>query len=224
MKRPGFTRRPSTPAPSTPAPSTSAPPQAYDTTPLWASSFPDAATADRRATAVLQAHGDRVRTVFSTSRPGITRRLAPLRHDLDEPVGIVVDREGRQGETRTAVVLLHDIGGGAHVFSCHPAPTLPPLPEMPALAVLFGAYLHPDWLDEHPGAHPLAPVGLFALTEPGLVPAAMAELEQLSATRDEQQRGGAVVTLGSAFVPRPPGQLDRFLAEARAFLATAPPA
>lgn len=208
MKVPGLPRRKST--------------QGYDTTPLWASSFPDRATAERCATAVLQAHGDRVRAVFADSQPGVTRRLAPLQHELDQPVGTVVDRDGRHIRTRTAVVLLHDVGGGAQVFSCHPAPAGPPTSGMPTLAVLFGAYLHPDWLDEHLAGHPLAAVGLFALSEPGLVPAAMAELQQLTSTGDERQHRDVVTALGSAFVPRPPGQLDQFLAEARAFLATAP--
>lgn len=208
MKVPGFARRKST--------------QGYDTTPLWASSFPDLATADRCATAVLQAHGDRVRAAFADSRPGVTRRLAPLRHELDDPVGTVVDRDERQSATRTAVVLLHDVGGGAQVFSCHPAPAVPQPPDLPTLAVLLGGYLHPDWLDEHPAGHPLAAVGLFALTEPGLVPAAIAELQQLAETGDERQHRDVVTALGSAFVPRPSGQLDQFLSEARAFLATAP--
>ena len=41
---------------------------------------------------------ERVRAAFADSRPGVTRRLAPLRHELDEPVGTVVDRDGRMSD------------------------------------------------------------------------------------------------------------------------------
>lgn len=182
----------------------------YDTVPVAAASYPDLETAERCTTAVVQAHAEHLRAFFADSTPGVHRRLAPIRLDLEEPVGMVVDRDGGVHEDATiATVLLLDVGGGGvQVLSSHPELMLSAPPDLPGLAVLFGAYFESDWRDED--LDPLAVVRRFCEQEPAAREAAVQEWPRLH-PQD-------VAALGSYFVPRPPGQLEAFLIEAGAVL------
>jgi hypothetical protein len=185
----------------------------YDVTLASAGSFPDLETANRATNTILPAHAEQLTAFFTGSRKGTIRRMPPLRGHFDEPVGTVLLRDGRAIEAYDAVVLVHDVEGGALVFAAYPEEPLPPSPDLPALEVLFGAYLHADWPDEHPG--PLAAVRLFAVAEDAaLRRTAGHQLAELAELGDEPERRQAVRALGSYFVPRPDDELDRFLVEA----------
>lgn len=186
----------------------------YDVTLPSAGSFPDLATANDVTATIVRAHAEELTAFFARSRMGTIRRMRPLRRSFDESVGTVALRSGETLEAHRAVVLVHDVEGGALVFATFPEEELAQAPfAAPALEVLFGAYLHADWPDEHDG--PLAAVRLFMAAEDDEVAAAARQqLAQLASWGDEKARREAARAFGSYFVPRPPGQLDRFLAEA----------
>lgn len=199
-------------------------PQGYDVTLPSAGSFDTQSMAEAVIDAVLKGYGDRLRETFRDSQPGLTRRLPPLRSRFDVEVGLVAVRDGDPVRTRLAVVLVHDRGGEAHVYSAFPMEEVPPPPPFDALGVLFGGWLHADWIDDYPhgACDPVEQVRRFAANEPrDTVEDAAAELEVVRASGTEDDRRRAVRGMCSYFLPRPPGQLDAFLAEAAQVLADA---
>lgn len=197
-------------------------PQGYDVTLASAGSFDNLPVAEAAVEGVLEGYADRLRETFADSRPGVTRRLPPLRCRYDQEVGLVAVRDGDPVRTRTAVVLLHDVGGQSHVFSAYPMEDVPPPPPFDALGVLFGGWLHADWVDDYPdgACDPVEQVRRFAASEPvDVVEQAAYELEVVRGTGTEADRRRAVRGMCSFFLPRPEGQLDAFLAEAAQVIA-----
>ncbi len=167
-----------------------------------AGSYPDVETANRCATAIIRAHEAEVRAFMDSGRA----RCRPLRLDFDEPVGRVVTRDGDRFDSRHAVLLLHNAGGRPLIFATYPAQRVEPPSGWPELELLFGAYLHPDWLDD--AEDPVEAVRTYDGD-------ARDELDRLLSTGTEDDRREIVRSLGSAFVPRPAGELDRFLRAVR---------
>jgi hypothetical protein len=199
-------------------------PQGYDVSLPSAGSFSTQQVAEAVVDAVLEAYGDRLRMYLEDTPAGMTRRVPPLRMRFDRDVGVVAVRDGDPIRTRLAVVLLHDIAGQTHVYNSFPMEEGPEPPVLDALSVLFGGWLHADWVDDYPAGawDPVEQVRRFAATEPvETVEQAAAELEVLRADGTEDDRRRAVRGFCSFFLPRPPGQLDAFLAEAAQVLAEA---
>jgi hypothetical protein len=101
---------------------------------------------------------------------------------------------------------------------------VPEPPPFQALSVLFAGWLHADWVDDYPHGEwdPVEQVRRFAAAEPReTVEEAAAELATLRSSGTEDDHRCAVRGLCSFFLPRPPGQLDRFLAEAAQVLEDA---
>ena len=197
-------------------------PQGYDISLPSAGSFDNLPIAEAVVEGVLEGYADRLRETFADSRSGVTRRLPPLRTRFDQEVGLVAVRDGEPVRTRTAVVLLHDRGGEAHVFNSFPMEEVPAPPPFDALGVLFGAWLHADWVDDYPRGErdPVEQVRRFATSEPvDVVEQAAYELEVVRSTGTEQDRRRAIRGMCSFFLPRPEGQVDAFLAEAAQVLA-----
>lgn len=196
--------------------------QGYDVSLPSAGSFDSAQVAEAVVGAVLKSYADSTRAFFARSAPGITRRLPPLRMRFDREVGLVAVRDGQHHRTRLAVVLLHDVGGEPLVYNSFPMEEVPEPPRFEALSVMFAGWLHADWVDDYPAGawDPVEQVRRFAASEPReTVERAAEELAALRATGTEDDRRAAVRGLCSYFVPRPPGQLDSFLAEAAEVLA-----
>lgn len=197
-------------------------PQGYDVTLPSAGSFDNLPIAEAAVEGVLEGYADRLRETFADSRPGVTRRLPPLRCRYDQEVGLVAVRDGDPVRTRMAIVLLHDVGGESHVFSAYPMEEVPEPPPFDALGVLFGGWLHADWVDDYPdgACDPVEQVRRFAASEPvDVVEQAAYELEVVRGTGTEADRARAVRGMCSFFLPRPEGQLDAFLAEAAQVIA-----
>jgi hypothetical protein len=147
-----------------------------------------------------------------------------MRMRFDRDVGLVAVRDGEPQRTRLAVVLLHDVGGEPLVYNSFPMEEVPEPPPFDALSVLFAGWLHADWVDDY--AHgewdPVEQVRRFARSEPReTVEDAAEQLAALRSSGTEDDRRRAVRGLCSYFLPRPPGQLDRFLEEAAQVLAEA---
>lgn len=198
-------------------------PQGYDISLPSAGSFASQEVAEAVVEAVLKAYGDRIRRSFARSTSGVTRRLPPMRMRFDKEVGLVAVRDGQDHRTRRAVVLLHDVEGEPLVFNSFPMEEVPDPPQFEALSVLFGGWLHADWVDEFPAdaRDPVEQVRRFAANEPReTVKQAAAQLEALRSSGTEDDRRQAVRGLCSYFLPRPPGQLDRFLEEAAQVLSS----
>ncbi len=197
-------------------PGTPLSPQGYDVSLPSAGSFDNEPVATAVVEAALEAYGDRMRTSFEDSVPGVTRRLQPMRVRFDQTVGVVALRDGGDLRTRLAVVLVHDVGGKAHVFNAFPMEEVPEPPQFKSLSVLCGGWLHADWVDDYPRGRwdPVEQVRRFATTEPPeVVEQAAVELAAVRATGTEDDRRRAIRGLCSYFLPRPAGQLDRFLSE-----------
>lgn len=199
-------------------------PQGWDITLPSAGSFDTQQVAEAVVEAALRRYGDRVRAFFDDAAPGVTRRLPPMRMRFDKEVGLVAVRDGQNHRTRLAVVLLHDVGGEPLVVNAFPMEEVPEPPRFEALSILMGGWLHADWVDEHPAdaRDPVEQVRRFATTEPReTVEQAAEQLDALRSTGTEDDRRRAVRGLCSYFLPRPAGQLDRFLVEAAQVLADA---
>lgn len=191
--------------------------QGYDVSLPSAGSFDSVQVAEAVVDAVLKSYADNVRAFFARAAPGVTRRLPPLRMRFDREVGLVAVRDGRHHRTRLAVVLLHDVEGEPLVYNSFPMEEVAEPPPFEALSVLFAGWLHADWVDDYPAGEwdPVEQVRRFAANEPHeTVEQAAAELQALREAGTEDDRRVAVRGLCSYFLPRPPGQLDRFLAEA----------
>lgn len=197
-------RRPAKPGPLSP--------QGWDVTLPSAGSFPTERMAQAVTDAVLKHFERTLREEFAESQPGVTRRLPPMRMRFDKDVGTVAVRDGETTRTRLAVVLVHDRGGEALVFSAFPMEEVLEPPKLQALFVMLGAWLHADWVDEVPTYDPLEQVRRFAAAErPDTVRQAAVELHALRSAGTEDERRAAVRGLCCFFLPRPPGQLDAFL-------------
>jgi hypothetical protein len=147
-----------------------------------------------------------------------------MRMRFDREVGLVAVRDGEPQRTRLAVVLLHDVGGEPLVYSSFPMEEVPAPPPFDALSVLFAGWLHADWVDDYPHGEwdPVEQVRRFAAAEPReTVEEAAEQLRVLRSSGSEDDRRRAIRGLCSYFLPRPPGQLDRFLAETAEVLAEA---
>jgi hypothetical protein len=147
-----------------------------------------------------------------------------MRMRFDREVGMVAVRDAGVQPTRLAVVLLHDVGGEPLVCNAFPMEEVPEPPRFEALSILLGSWLHADWVDDYPAdaSDPVEQVRRFARAEPHeTVARAVEELEALQSAGTEDDRRRAVRGLCSYFLPRPPGQLDAFLAEAAQVLREA---
>lgn len=188
----------------------------WDMTLIGAGSYPDLIAAEACVNVIFRAHADEIVAFCEGPR----KRMRPLRAAFDDEVGEVATRDEVVVQPHTATVLVHNDGGFPLVFTSCPEEPRPSALDLPMLDVLFGAYLHPDWIDDHDS--PLDVLAAFvAENPPGDRLAAVAELEQLAATGTEDHRRTAMLALGSYFVPRPAGQVDRFLALATSYLETA---
>lgn len=185
----------------------------WDTSLIGAGSYPDLAAAEVCVNVIFRAHGPEI----SAFCEGPRKRMRPLRAEFDEEVGTLVNRDQLVVHPRTATLLVHNDGGTPLVFNSCPEEPRPPAPDLASLDVLFGAYFHPDWIDDHDS--PLDVLSAFvAENSTQERQRALAELKQLAGTGSEEDRRAAMLGLGSYFVPRPPGQVDAFLAMAIAYL------
>lgn len=185
----------------------------YDLTVEARGTFSDELVRERCVEQVLAGHAGPLTRLRRATPRGKRRRMAPLRWLFEEAIGTVCGRDGGSAPARIASVIPEARDDTVHVVLAHPELPLPPAPAMPAAELLFGSYLHEQWQEEH--EHPLDAVRQLRDTLSADTRAATArELAVLLARGSELTRRTVVRGLGSAFVPRPDGQLDQFLAEA----------
>lgn len=188
----------------------------WDVTLIGAGSYPDVPAAEAVVNVIFRANVDEIAAFCESPR----KRMRPLRAQFDYDVGNLVNRDDVMIYPRTATLLVHNDGGYPLIFNSCPEEPRPTAPQLPTLEVLFGAYFHPDWIDDHDSPHDV--LLAFVAENPGSHRRfAVEELRTLSALPSEDDRRSAMLGLGSYFVPRPPGQVDAFISQAVAFLASA---
>jgi len=180
--------------------------------------FTDLATKRRCLEQVVDGHPGQLRALRPPVFPADRCRSAPLRWLFDEPIGMVHTRDGAAAPSRIASVVIEMSGERRYrPVLAHPELPLPPAPALPTLDVLFGSYFHQEWRLRQDD--PLEVVRDFRDDSDDVtLECAVRELTSLAASGSELTRRTAVRGLGSAFVPRPDGQLDRFLARATRLL------
>ncbi len=180
--------------------------------------FTDLATRRRCVEQVIAGHRGQ-RALGTPVFPADRCRSAPFRWLFDEPVGMVHTRDGASAPARIASVVVElSCERRSHVVIAHPELPLPPAPSLPVLEVLFGSYFHQEWRLRQDD--PLEVVCDFQGDSDGAtLERAVRELTSLAASGSELSRRAFVRGMGSAFVPRPEGQLDQFLAQAASLLA-----